>query len=156
MPDAGSGRTLLVLRHAKAANPPGTRDVDRPLTTDGRSTAAAVGTSLPTRPDLVLCSTAVRTRQTWDEVRSAGGLEVETRFEPSVYDASLRDLLDLVAALPDDATTVLLVGHNPGCQELVLHLTGEPVRMRPGMLVAVGTRAPWVAVVAGGGAELLR
>ena len=147
-------RTLLVLRHAKAATPDRVADSERPLTAKGLERAGEVGRSLPLRPDLVLCSPALRTRQTWDAVRDAAALDADVRFEPTVYEAILQDLLDLVVALPDEVHTVLLVGHNPGCTELVEHLSGEPVRMRTGSLAVLAVAGSWVDGASAGGAAL--
>ena len=143
-------RTLLVLRHAEAANPPATSDADRPLTAEGLRAAAAVAASLPAAPDVVLCSPALRTRQTWEQLRDAAGLQVEPTLEPALYDAALDDLLDLVRGLPEDARVPLVVGHNPGCSELVTHLGGDPVRMRPGTLVVLQAAGSWPDVVTRG------
>jgi phosphohistidine phosphatase len=147
-------RTLLVLRHAKAATPAGVGDRDRPLTDAGLERATEVGRSLPLQPDLVLCSPALRTQQTWEAVRDAASLDADVRLEPTVYEASLQDLLDLVVALPDDVHRVLLVGHNPGCTELVEHLSGEPTRMRTSSLAVLELSGSWVDGASAGGAAL--
>jgi phosphohistidine phosphatase len=129
--DAGTaetGRRLVLLRHAKAAAPePGRRDADRPLTSRGRADAAAAGAWLVAHvgpPDLVVCSPSVRTRETWSAAtgaaRALAGCEV--RLEPSVYDAWPDTLLDLVRAVPDARSTVVLVGHAPGVPALAERL----------------------------------
>ena len=69
-----AGHTLAVLRHAKAVQDPGLDDKDRALTKRGLRDATAAGGRLREAqliPDLVLCSTALRTRQTWEQVRAA-------------------------------------------------------------------------------------
>ena len=78
----GSVRTLVVLRHSKSAYPPDTADVDRPLSARGQRDAAAAGHWLRDQgliPDLVLCSIAVRTRQTWDLASDQLGWVEEAR-----------------------------------------------------------------------------
>lgn len=115
-------RTLVLLRHAKAEPASGWSDVDRRLTPRGRADAGAAGAWLSThglRPDLVICSPARRTRQTWHGVALAlppGRREV--RYERSLYDGSARDLLRAIATTPDEVRTVLLIGHNPAVSEL--------------------------------------
>ena len=151
----GAGeRRLVLLRHAKAAAPePGQRDVDRPLTARGLADAAAVGAWLAAhlgRPDLVLCSPAVRTRQTWSgAVGAAANLAAaDVQLEPSVYEAWPDTLLDLVRAVPDDRATVVLVGHAPGVPALAERLnrasgTGPVGDFPTSALAVLGTSGPW-------------
>ncbi len=120
-------RRLVVLRHAKSDWPAGVADQDRPLGRRGRRDAGAAGRWLADHgslPDLVWCSPARRTRETWDGLSSELGPEdpVEVRFDERVYDAGLVDLLAVLRDTPADRGCVLLVGHNPGVQELVLSL----------------------------------
>lgn len=109
-------RTLLLLRHAKAVRPERSAgsDIERPLATRGRVDAAAAGRWLTEhgyRPDLVLCSTAVRTRQTWEHTGADGG---DVWYDRRIYNADQDELLDVVQEAPPAARTVLLVGHAPG------------------------------------------
>jgi phosphohistidine phosphatase len=118
-------RTLVLLRHAKADNPPAVADIDRPLTARGHADAAAAGAWLSHRgflPDLVVCSPARRTRETWHGVALALPATPEVRYDDEVYAASVRGLLELVTAVEDDRATVLLVGHNPGMSQLSMLL----------------------------------
>jgi phosphohistidine phosphatase len=115
--------TLIVLRHAKAESPPGTPDAARPLAARGRRDARAAGAWLRDGgrlPDHAICSTALRTRQTLDEL----GLGVPAAFEERVYGNDADDILDLLREQSDDAGTLLLVGHNPSAHELVFDLAG--------------------------------
>ncbi len=121
--------TLIVLRHAKAQSDGRDRDAERELTPRGRRDAAAAGAALPVRPEVVVCSPARRAVQTWEAVRAAAGLDLDASYEPSIYEAGVEDLLDVVAALPEDRAVALLVGHNPGCEDLVAAVTGSPVRL---------------------------
>lgn len=119
---------LVVLRHAKSAWPPDVPDDERPLAKRGRRDAPAAGRRLFVDgcvPDLVLCSTARRTRETWDLVAPELGARPEVVFEPRVYGASAAELLDVVREVPELRRTVLLIGHQPGVQDLVLSLVGE-------------------------------
>jgi phosphohistidine phosphatase len=155
----GSGHTLLVLRHAKAAGEPGVNDIERPLTARGRRDGSAAGQWLLARditPDLVLCSSARRARETWARVSAALGAaapgENAVSFEARVYDAGTQDLLDLVNEQPDEAHTVLTVGHNPASLYLVAWLTGRSDIAFPACALAVvGLGESWAAAAPGGG-----
>jgi phosphohistidine phosphatase len=76
-------------------------------------------------PDLVVCSTASRARQTWELVAGELGVAPPVEWDVRVYAATVDELLDVVRDVPDEAATVLLVGHNPGAQDLVLTLVGS-------------------------------
>ncbi len=125
-------KTLWLLRHAKAsAGGAGLADRDRPLTARGRDAAERIGRHLAergARPDLVLCSPSVRTRETLELVAKRLGIELSVDFDDELYLASDRDLQARIQQVPDDAASVLLVGHNPGVAELVLRLAerGDP------------------------------
>lgn len=121
-------RTLYLLRHAKSswadASLP---DDERPLAPRGRRACAALCRhfeSIELDVDLVLCSPAVRTRETWDGVR-AGVRCRDVVYEPTVYGASAGELLDLVRGVNDGVGSVLLIGHNPGLGELADILAGR-------------------------------
>ncbi|MFD3503767.1 SixA phosphatase family protein [Streptomyces sp. NPDC058676] len=125
---AGPLRHLLVLRHAKSAWPEGVPDHERPLAPRGRRDAPAAGRALAEAdllPDLAVCSTAVRARQTWELASAQWGTPPPVRFEAGVYAADVSDLLAVVHAVPAQVDTLLLVGHNPGLEELVLDLAGD-------------------------------
>jgi phosphohistidine phosphatase len=134
-----------VLRHAKAVQDPGLDDKDRALTKRGLRDATAAGGWLRESrliPDLVLCSTALRTRQTWEQVSAAlepVGERVAVRFDPRLYHTGGAGLLGIVREIPDDAATVLMVGHNPAFHQLVLDLTGKREPAFPTAALAVIT-----------------
>ena len=114
-------RTLIILRHAKAANPDGVVDEQRPLSPRGQRDAAAAGGWLVDhgyQPDVVLCSPARRTKQTWHGVAGALPRAPEVSYVERLYAAGLPDLLDAVADVSDDAQVVLLIGHNPALSQL--------------------------------------
>jgi len=120
-------KTLLVLRHAKAAHPESGSDHDRPLTERGCRNAVEAGTVLARHAlavDLILSSTSERTRQTVEHLLPASGLNCAPVFDRELYHASVPQLLSVIQALPENCLTVLLVGHNPGLSELVSVLTG--------------------------------
>ncbi|MEV0184104.1 histidine phosphatase family protein [Streptomyces sp. NPDC050625] len=127
---AGVGplRRLIVLRHAKSAWPEGIPDHQRPLAPRGRRDAPAAGRALVEAdclPDLALCSTAVRARQTWELASDQWGTPPPVRHDRRLYAADAEDLLDVVREVPPEVETLLLVGHNPGLEELVLDLAGD-------------------------------
>ncbi|MGW1667913.1 SixA phosphatase family protein [Streptomyces sp. NPDC002324] len=125
---AGPLRRLLVLRHAKSAWPVGVPDHERPLSPRGRRDAPAAGRALADAdclPDLAVCSTAVRARLTWELASAQWGTPPPVRYDGRVYAAAVPELLDVVRETPGHVRTLLLVGHNPGLEELVLDLAGE-------------------------------
>lgn len=124
----GPLRRLVILRHAKSAWPEGVRDHLRPLAPRGRRDAPAAGRALAEAdllPDLALCSTAVRARQTWELASAQWGTPPPVRLEPDLYAADVPDLLAAVHGVSPEVETLLLVGHNPGLEELVLTLAGD-------------------------------
>jgi len=123
-------KTILLLRHAKSAwNNPGQGDHDRPLNRRGEQAAKAIADHLAQhgpRPDLILCSTAVRTRQTLAPVvKRLGAPTPPLALEDELYLASEDRLLARLQAVTDDVATVLLVGHNDGIWQLAEMLAGK-------------------------------
>jgi phosphohistidine phosphatase len=111
-------RTLVLLRHAKADRPNGVADIDRPLTDRGHADSAAAGAWLAKHghaPDVVLCSPAKRTRQTWHSVAVALAQSAapHVRYEREIYDGGSDELLKVIQTADPLARTVMLVGHNP-------------------------------------------
>ncbi len=121
-------KALLVLRHAKSSHKDGDLDDhDRPLAKRGKRDAPRMGQLLKDEdllPDYIASSTAVRARKTAEHVIAASGYRGETRLTGDLYMTSGQSLRELVAALPDSAARVLLVGHNPGLEELLESLLG--------------------------------
>ncbi|MGH8110567.1 MAG: SixA phosphatase family protein [Rhodanobacteraceae bacterium] len=119
-------RELLLLRHAEAmaASSDG-RDIERPLSLNGEAQAHAAGTWLAAenaRPDVVLCSPARRAQMTADVV--CGALRAPPpKLLPEIYQATPGELLSLLDAHAGDAERVLLVGHNPGLEQLLAFMT---------------------------------
>jgi phosphohistidine phosphatase len=125
---AGPLRHLVVLRHAKSAWPEDVPDHERPLAPRGRRDAPAAGGALAGAdllPDLAVCSTALRARQTWELACGQWGTPPPLRLDPRLYGAGVPELLEVVHAMPAEVDTLLLVGHNPGAEELVLELAGD-------------------------------
>ena len=121
-------KRVYVLRHAKSSwDDPSRPDHDRPLAGRGRRAAKAMRRHLrdaDVDPQLVLCSTARRARETLERVEDAFG-DRTTRVEEGLYMAGADDLLARLRRVDDRCDTVLLIGHNPGLQELVLLLAAE-------------------------------
>ncbi|MFE5220408.1 SixA phosphatase family protein [Streptomyces sp. NPDC056626] len=121
-------RRLMVLRHAKSAWPEGVEDHRRPLAPRGLRDAPAAGRALAEAgglPDLALCSTAVRARRTWELAAAEWGTPPPVRYDRRLYAADAADLLDVVREVPREVEALLLVGHNPGLEELVAELAGD-------------------------------
>ncbi|MEY6431254.1 histidine phosphatase family protein [Thioalkalicoccus limnaeus] len=125
-------RELLLLRHAKSDwGAPFTSDFERPLAKRGKADAPRVGTWLYREglvPDHLVSSPAQRARQTTNKVCKS--LEFDDRgvvWDEAVYEADLPQLLEVLARCPSKARLVLLVGHNPGLEELLRHLAGDEV-----------------------------
>lgn len=117
---------LLLLRHAKSDWGTGLADHDRPLNDRGRKAAAAMGHYMQGEgllPDLVICSTAVRARQTLACVTEAGQLQVAVQYEPALYGASASAILEVVRRDGGAAERLLLVGHNPGFQDVAIQFS---------------------------------
>lgn len=117
-------RTLVLLRHAKAERPVRVADRERVLSARGHADAHAAGVWLRTRyvPELVLCSPAKRTRQTWHAAATSLPATPIVRYERQAYGGDAADLLELVRATDDQIRTVLLIGHNPGLSSLAFVL----------------------------------
>jgi|SRR5205085_8553944 len=120
-------KTLTLLRHAKSGwDVPVARDFDRPINARGRKAARAMGREMRRLDlgfDLVLASPALRVTQTLTELAQGYGAAVETRFDDALYLAPVEALLALVRAVDDAESRLLLVGHNPGMEQLALLLS---------------------------------
>jgi phosphohistidine phosphatase len=155
-------RRLHLLRHAKSSwKEPDLPDRQRPLAGRGRRAAKAMSRHLRSAgvdPDLVLCSPARRARETLERVEPVFGRGA-VRVEPRLYAASLDDLVALVRESPARAESVMLIGHNPGLEDLAL-LLARPSALRDqielkfptGALVTVEFDvASWADVAPGAG-----
>jgi len=127
-------KLLCLLRHAKSSwADDDLPDRERPLTGRGRKAAAKVARYLADQhvePDLVLCSPALRTRQTLELLRPALPEGAEVAVEDGLYGAPADDLLRRLHDLPEGAGRVLVIGHNPGLQELAARLAPPGQRDR--------------------------
>jgi phosphohistidine phosphatase len=154
---AGRARTLVLLRHAKSDWSTGGADVDRPLADRGRRQAPEAGRWLAahlTRIDLAVVSPATRARSTWELVAAELELPPRALVDDRVYAASDDELLDVVRDLPGNAETVVLVGHNPGIEELAALLTGDTPAMPTSAVAVLSLPGAWST--AGPGTAALR
>jgi phosphohistidine phosphatase len=158
-------RLVYLLRHAKSDwGDESLPDAARPLSGRGRRSAAEVAQTLGTqsiRPDVVLVSSAARTRETVAAFADALPDGVDVRYEDELYAAEATTLLGRLRTLPDDARSVMLVGHNPGIEQLAAGLarpaTAEALMdgMRTATLVALALPAARWADVAPATADLV-
>lgn len=127
MSSPSGGRTLILLRHAKAEHGGGT-DHARELAPKGRRQASALGPMLRDtigRVDLALVSSAARTRQTAEIL--AGGMDITWSDErDELYDAGRGDVLEILRDVPASTRTVLVVGHEPTISQLARYLHDDP------------------------------
>jgi phosphohistidine phosphatase len=119
-----TAKKLFVLRHAKSSwDDPGLDDHDRPLAPRGIHAVKLLGEHIRAsgiRPDQVLCSSSRRTRETLDAVAPGG----ETLIERELYDATCASMIERLRRVPAGTESVMVIGHNPTAQMLVLRLTG--------------------------------
>ena len=118
---------LLLLRHAKAAWPSGVHDTERPLAKRGRVAALRMAQYLKDEglvPDLVLVSPARRTMETWELVRPVLG-DIQARRDGRIYEAPVSRLVAVLREVEPEAGTLMMIGHNPGFEDLAALLIGD-------------------------------
>lgn len=154
MSDETPLRILVLMRHAEAKNHSAEGDLGRELSSAGRRSAGEVGLWLRrqgVRPQVVVVSPSVRTRQTWESLRDAGLGADDVWSDDALYDADPEDIVESIQAVPDDVRTLVVIGHAPGVPTLAgdleqrLPATGDsPERGWPPAGVAVvGHRGSW-------------
>jgi len=119
---------LMLLRHAKAVPQGELADENRPLADRGRRDTPAIAQFAMSRglvPDLTLVSPALRTRETWELFQPAFPAPLAHRLDARLYAASTERIFDVVRETPADVRTLLLIGHNPGFEDLARILTGS-------------------------------
>ena len=138
--------TLVLLRHAKSDWDGEEPDRERPLARRGVREAPEAGRWLARHlpaVDLAVVSPATRAHETWDLVSAELGPAVPHRVDDRIYAASVGDLLEVVRDLPERASVVLLVGHNPGLEELASGLTGRIVPMPTSAIAVLEIPGTW-------------
>ncbi len=114
-------KQLLLLRHAKSAWPDGVEDHDRPLADRGRRDAPRMGAYMARaglQPDFALVSSARRTQESWALVAPALARPCPARTVPSIYEAAPSAILAAIRQAPQDSESLLVIGHNPGVEDL--------------------------------------
>lgn len=121
-------KQLLLLRHAKSSwDDPDLDDFDRPLAERGVKAARSIGRELAARgwlPDLALVSPALRTRDTWRLVAAEWPVQPRIAFVEALYDASAADILSQIGQTDASSGSLLVIGHNPGLEQLARQLAG--------------------------------
>lgn len=134
-------KTLFLLRHAKSSwSNNSLADFDRPLNDRGLAAAKYMGHFLKDQsppPQLVISSPALRTRQTTKIVLSESAFDTQPKFDERIYEASVKDLLSIIADVSDEIKVLLLVGHNPGMEDVLKQLTGERREMATATLAKI-------------------
>lgn len=122
-------KQLLLLRHAKSSwDDPDLDDFDRPLAERGLKAARLIGRELAARdwlPDQVLVSPALRTRDTWRLVAAELPVHPRVAFAEALYDAAAADILSQLRKADPSSGCLLVLGHNPGLEELAKRLAGS-------------------------------
>ncbi len=149
-------KTLFILRHAKSSwEDKNLADFDRPLNERGLKTAPMVGGKIYKREfqiDSINSSPAERAKQTAILIKKSAQITAEIWFDERIYEASPRRLLQIAAETKDDATSVLLVGHNPGLEGFIKFLTGEIEAMPTAALAVIDLKIErWNKITAGCG-----
>ena len=138
--------TLVLLRHGKSDWSGGEPDHLRPLARRGQRQVPEAGQWLADNVgviDLAIVSPAERTRETWRLVAAELDVPPPVREDVRVYAAPARSLLDVLREVPREVATVVLVGHNPGVEDLVASLTGRFVPMPTSALAVIDLPGPW-------------
>lgn len=145
-------KTLFILRHAKSSWKDSTlADFERPLNRRGQRAAETLGQHFRSEgivPDLVLCSPAVRARETIEIVSKNAKWRTDIRYDERIYEATAMRLFEVVSQIENDHKTAMLVGHNPGLEELLQLLTGKIEQIPTGGLAEIAIKAPkWSAAL---------
>ncbi|MEO7673790.1 MAG: histidine phosphatase family protein [Pyrinomonadaceae bacterium] len=139
-------KTLYILRHAKSSwNEPSIADFDRPLNERGRNAAPFMGELMALkslRPDLIISSSAKRAMQTAVLVKESSGSNATIQYDEKIYEASPQTLSAVISQIGEDIESVMIVGHNPGIEGLINHLTGKLEAMPTAALAAVSLDIP--------------
>lgn len=134
-------KRILILRHAKSSwTDPNLSDLERPLNERGLRTAPFMGKLIVERglsPAAIISSPAKRARQTAELVVNEIGVETNLSFDDRIYEASPNALRIVVSETSNDLTSVMIVGHNPGIEGFIRHLTGKIESMPTAALAVI-------------------
>lgn len=152
-------KTLFLLRHAKSSRKDESLpDFERPLNGRGKQAAEKIGRYLKRElivPELVLSSPAARARETIERVAKAAKWSVEVRYDQRIYEAGGLRLLEVISQIENERKIVLLVGHNPGIEELLMLLAGESKKVPTGALIKLELKSSKWATAADKRAKLV-
>jgi phosphohistidine phosphatase len=148
-------KTLLILRHAKSSwKEPSQADHDRPLNERGKRDAPRIGLLLVEQslvPDVIVSSTAKRARKTAELVARNSGYDGQIQFHQELYLATRETYIRVIRQLDNVHSRALVVGHNPGLQELLEALSGQPAELPTAALAQVSLEiAAWDQLEANG------
>lgn len=134
-------KTLFIMRHAKSSwDNPALSDFERPLNNRGLKTAPFMGEVMAKngfQPEIIVSSPAERAKQTAELVKKSAAFATEIRFDERIYEASPLRLLEVVSGIEDKYDSAMVVGHNPGFENLVRVLTGKLEAMPTAALAVV-------------------
>ena len=134
-------KSLFLLRHAKSNSfQTDLSDIERELTDGGRRAAQLVGSYIGSQrlwPNLILSSSAVRARETTELVLTSANVHIDVEFDPQIYEATPQTLFGIIARVKQECEVLLVVGHNPGLEELLRLLTGRAELMSMASLAKI-------------------
>ena len=147
-------KTIYLARHAKSSwDSSAVRDYDRPLSERGLRDAQKMAeklVELSWRPEKIIASPALRAKQTCEAYCLSFGIqEGDVLWDKNIYAAYMVTLLHTLTSLPEDVQSVMLLGHNPSMEDLLVHLCGDAPRQKNGKLMTTGNVArlsisiPW-------------
>lgn len=142
-------KRLVIFRHAKAGPHDEAHDKQRALAERGRNDAALMGRAMRDRgylPDLVLCSSAKRTVETWEHAAPALGAKPDIRFLDELYDAPDKSVLKTIRDVKASAPVLMYIGHNPGLENLARKLVRKPGDAEKKQIAAMEKKFPTSAV----------
>ena len=152
-------KRLHILRHAKSSwDDSSLADHERPLAPRGEKAVLRIAEHVESEgiaPDLVLCSTALRTRQTLAALLPVLAGDVEIRLEDVLYGAGIHEVVARLQAIDDSVGSALVIGHNPALHELALALTGRGDMLEhfpTGALASLALTSSWADLAEGGAA----
>lgn len=138
-------RTLLLMRHAKSSwNDASLPDEERPLNKRGREAAKRMGRYLREHglvPDAIVCSTAVRARETAERLIAATGSELEPQFARSLYFEGINAYLEAIGGAEDSVRRLMVIGHNPDIEEVIERIVGVNEAMPTGAIACVEVKS---------------
>ncbi len=149
-------KTLFLLRHARSSwDDSALTDFERPLNKRGLEAAPLMGDAIRRHQfqiSLIVCSPAKRAMQTALLVKKAASINSEIQFEPKIYEATAQKLREIVSSIENQNDSILLIGHNPGFENLLALLTGDSNAMPTAALAVIDLSIDeWSKISAGAG-----